>query len=637
MQLRALHLERFCGFENFRIEFQECTVLIGPNNGGKTTILRALDLVFRTIQSDQFIAQITNARNKIEAAEVNFRKQVDALKSTAAGRSTNIDASLRALEQQYAQQTQNATDQLRKNPTDIATVVTAQGFASAASLVYDHNLAAGSKIDITLRTDQTEVHLVGRIHSAGRLSLDVLCNNESLLAATGQEKRAILDKVLALKVEFVPISIVVLPQEQALSWPQMQQHIQQAREFEVWRNRIHWLSEGKDPQRYKKVVDRVRASLPSVQLNAAGRTKEQQPKVVLTYVEKGVAHDVSESGGGFRTLLGLAASVELSDADILLFDEPDAHLHSAVQRQAAEFLFSSANSSKQIVVSTHAPDMIEEFPLNSLLWIDRGTNSASSADSISQALVGLGVASHRQAFQLLAAQAHLYFEDKPDQRALSKLMERCGNAALLKATRSLRLRGAGDSLHLPTFARLIESHAGKKIPMVAILDADYEVNRQSETEGLVLKLRLPCKEIENLLLLQPKAILSRLIKAAESRPDAELPDLHRIEELIDTQTASDNITKQVQFQWIAKRCPEGRQPEAGELKALTEEFRTKWEDPAFRRRFCPGKLALTGVKRALQEATKLSFSTDSVFDFYEPNATKSNLYSPRPRSMFLIY
>jgi len=211
MQLRALHLERFCGFENFRIEFQECTVLIGPNNGGKTTILRALDLVFRTIQSEQFIAQITNARNQIETAEVNLRKQMDDLKSSAATRPVNIDARLRALEQQLAQQTQNATDQLQKNPRDIAALVTAQGFASAASLVYDHNLAAGSKIDITLRTEQNEVHLVARLQPAGRLSLDVLWNGESLLAATDPQKRSILDKVLALKVEFVPISIVVLP------------------------------------------------------------------------------------------------------------------------------------------------------------------------------------------------------------------------------------------------------------------------------------------------------------------------------------------------------------------------------------------------------------------------------------------
>src|SRR6266571_3658919 len=87
------------------------------------------------------------------------------------------------------------------------------------------------------------------------------------------------------------------------------------------------------------------------------------------------------------------------------------------------------------------------------------------------------------------------------------------------------------------------------------------------------------------LFVQPQAILPRLIKAAESRPGAELPDLPRIEQLIDTQTESDDITKQVQFQWIVKRCPEGRQPEPKELKVLTEEFQTKWKEPAFRRRF----------------------------------------------------
>src|SRR5205085_430794 len=79
-------------------------------------------------------------------------------------------------------------------------------------------------------------------------------------------------------------------------------------------------------------------------------------------------------------------------------------------------------------------------------------------------LVALGVADHRQAFHLLDAKAHLYFEDKPDERILSRLFERCGHGELLQLARAVRLRGAGDAIHLPTFARMMETHFKARIP-----------------------------------------------------------------------------------------------------------------------------------------------------------------------------
>ena len=48
MYIKELEIENFRGFgKNTKIEFQDgINVLIGPNNGGKTTILKALELLF---------------------------------------------------------------------------------------------------------------------------------------------------------------------------------------------------------------------------------------------------------------------------------------------------------------------------------------------------------------------------------------------------------------------------------------------------------------------------------------------------------------------------------------------------------------------------------------------------------------
>jgi predicted ATP-binding protein involved in virulence len=42
MFLKKIVLNRFCGFTDFALDVTDFTVLVGPNNGGKTTVLRAV-------------------------------------------------------------------------------------------------------------------------------------------------------------------------------------------------------------------------------------------------------------------------------------------------------------------------------------------------------------------------------------------------------------------------------------------------------------------------------------------------------------------------------------------------------------------------------------------------------------------
>ena len=42
MLLRKVALRSFCGFKEFALAVGDFSVLVGPNNGGKTTVLRAI-------------------------------------------------------------------------------------------------------------------------------------------------------------------------------------------------------------------------------------------------------------------------------------------------------------------------------------------------------------------------------------------------------------------------------------------------------------------------------------------------------------------------------------------------------------------------------------------------------------------
>jgi putative ATP-dependent endonuclease of OLD family len=57
IKLQSLRIKGFRGFRNIEIDFENSTVLVGTNNSGKTTILKALQLALSNthfISNDDF-------------------------------------------------------------------------------------------------------------------------------------------------------------------------------------------------------------------------------------------------------------------------------------------------------------------------------------------------------------------------------------------------------------------------------------------------------------------------------------------------------------------------------------------------------------------------------------------------------
>jgi putative ATP-dependent endonuclease of OLD family len=83
MQVALLQIENFRGIRNGKVEFREHTVLIGPNNSGKTTIVEALALVLgrdrlvRTLTEHDFYGSTPGpaSRIKIVATIIGFEPE----------------------------------------------------------------------------------------------------------------------------------------------------------------------------------------------------------------------------------------------------------------------------------------------------------------------------------------------------------------------------------------------------------------------------------------------------------------------------------------------------------------------------------------------------------------------------------
>lgn len=630
MRLAKIQLERFCGFESFAISFEQCTVLIGPNNGGKTTILKAITFTWKALKIAWQASkpQIATDWRNWQNALLEHNKQLEQINASGVDAMTKV------------RQRKSATDNLQNRNREFSKSrnsfvsklsVAAQSLAlpETAALFFDHDTSGNFNIalDIVFDSDEYQIAIQGKKGDQLTVQVSPIGKTKSFSISSPEDLlqwESFLDRLTQQEIEFLPPVITLLPEETAISWPEIEKRIEAGKEFEVWRNRIHWLCEGRDPDLLKRVIARVRLSIPDVAFQSPSRTRDSKSKVRITYQEGGKEFDISESGSGLRTLFAISAQIELSKSSIILLDEPDSHLHSTVQRQVAEFLAFSSGNSKQVIISTHAPDMIEEFPLDCLYWIDRKSSRPQKADDLSNALVNLGAITHSQALKLIDAKAVLYFEDKPDERVFSGLIEACGKAEILSLCTLARLNGAGDSIHLPIVARFLKSHHNRTIPMIALLDGDYSGDEVEipDVDGIVFIAKLPCKELENLLLLQPEAIYSRLEEIAKTKENGTVGSdrnisTEEISSMVDLCSKDPVVTDQVRLNWITKRLPSDRRPDSGELQVLEEKFRALWDDPLFRRRHCPGKKVLRALKKQLQEKCGLSFSDASAFSHYK--------------------
>ena len=91
--------------------------------------------------------------------------------------------------------------------------------------------------------------------------------------------------------------------------------------------------------------------------------------------------DIMTEGSGFLQWLSVYTFALSPKIDVLLLDEPDAHLHCSLQKDLIEELkLISKNRHKQIVVATHSSEVIKTFDYDSILFINNGNPKYLSND-----------------------------------------------------------------------------------------------------------------------------------------------------------------------------------------------------------------------------------------------------------------
>jgi len=137
--------------------------------------------------------------------------------------------------------------------------------------------------------------------------------------------------------------------------------------------------------------------------------------------------DIITQGSGFLQWLSIFCILYSPEVDVLLLDEPDAHLHASLQVELLNRLLTATEKGyeKQIIVSTHSVEMIKAAPLNVVFSMD--TKKYLSEESSRMAVLnGIG-SEYFPKIDLLKRYKRLVFvENESDYKILSLAGEKCG-------------------------------------------------------------------------------------------------------------------------------------------------------------------------------------------------------------------
>jgi hypothetical protein len=138
-------------------------------------------------------------------------------------------------------------------------------------------------------------------------------------------------------------------------------------------------------------------------------------------------HDLMVEGSGFLQWLSVYALALSPDVDVVLLDEPDAHLHCSLQLELVRLLSSmSEQKNKQVLMATHSTELIKSFDHRCILQICKKPKYLSGPEKKIGLLAGIGTHFSPKLHELGVHRRLLLVESEFDERMLKAWAETIG-------------------------------------------------------------------------------------------------------------------------------------------------------------------------------------------------------------------
>ncbi|NPV58932.1 MAG: AAA family ATPase [Actinobacteria bacterium] len=328
MRISSLSLEHFRAFSNTTISFGSFNILVGPNNCGKTSILHAIRLLL-SITSDSFedkAGRIEFHRRYIPISEIGYIPKPDEL----------------------------WTD----------------GKKTKSPIVMRISFDIGIEIELKLK------YQFGQIHASAEL-----LKNPGLVSSE-------INSFLRQKHAFIPALVGMLVQEPYVTPARRLALSAEARYPEMFRSSLYHLQ--KSSRQSINRINKILKETLDVEIVRISFDPDKDEYVQVLYQQNGVEHDLVSAGSGMQQIIQLLSYIYLHKPEVILIDEPDAHLHPELQIKVAMIIQQMAEDlGAQVFLSTHSPEVIDGFSPENIYFIDSSKKTISAVKDENEYVSGL--------------------------------------------------------------------------------------------------------------------------------------------------------------------------------------------------------------------------------------------------------
>ncbi len=436
--IRSLRLENYKGFASFRIDFGQMSILVGPNNAGKTTCIDLLR---------SLAAMISHAR-RLTPDAVYRRDGVRQVRVYAFGPG------------QFGLEEENLRHEFNPATTRVR-LAFSEGQALRVVWPEEQADEPGSFFYLSLpgeRQPKSPTEVRSHFPTLGVVpQLSPIERVESVLT------RRYLEQTLSTRLA--------------------------SRHF---RNHLRLMTDPSNQHAFPAFSDfRDFAAewLPEVQLDVVDiRQGTKAAEIDVFYREGRTRKELVWAGDGVQVFLQLLWHIyRLRGSSTIVLDEPDVYLHADLQRRLLRVL---ETLQSQVVLATHSAEIVTEAPPDAVTWMDRTTSSAVRApasDTLDQLSKAIGSGFNLRLARVLRSRVAVFVEGM-DTKVIRNLASTLGMPAFVNETTitMIPLNGSTNSRRLDGFKWIVENLLRSSIRGWVILDRDYrsDVEVQSLSAAL---------------------------------------------------------------------------------------------------------------------------------------------------------
>lgn len=470
MHIKELQIINFRGFnaEPTIIEFKEgINVILGQNNAGKTTVLKALDILFNS-----------NSTKKLTINDFNHNLSREDLRALPP--KISISAKLResTSEEAYSDELSTVATWLTKLDTPYEAQITFECFLPDRD-IEDYKQAM-NKIDHSDINEYWKVidqyflkKYVNKIYVGNPLFKNQLNTAElasfdfQFLSAIRDVERdlfrgnnTLLKEVIDFYMDYDIKSSEGLDNDQKLLAIQSRKNIFAEESSELLASLKERMSEGED--QILKYVRGTGAGIDNSKPIFEGDIIDTELYSALRLIvekETGIKLPATSNGLGYNNLLFISLLLSKMQRDasgdylgsnskvfsVLAIEEPEAHLHPSMQYKFLQFLKENKESEvNQIFITTHSPNITAAVDLEDLIVLQSNT--------LNNGINYIGVAYPNKVFDL---ENPIISEEEYKSREYVKRFLDVTKADLFFARNIILVEGLAEQLVIPQFSRLL--------------------------------------------------------------------------------------------------------------------------------------------------------------------------------------